>query len=102
MGVYVNATGLDEREEFFEIQDNDEVADEEGEEIAFIQNIEGRFAGDAKKTNYLVVATNHAKGYKVYFFTIVGKTPEFDIKPKYVLKGEGKAKYIMYYNNSNY
>lgn len=101
LGVYVNATGLDEREEFFEIRDNDEVADEDGEEIVFIQNIEGRFAGDKEKANYLVVAMNHAKGYKVYFFTIVGKTPEFDIKPKYVLKGEGKAKYVMYYNSSN-
>ena len=72
----------------------------ENEEIAFIQNIEGRVFGDTKAINYLVVATNTDREWKVYFFTIVGKKPENNPEQAHLIKGEGRVRQVMYYNSS--
>ena len=75
---------------------------DDNEEVAFIQNVKAKVRGDSKIMNYLVVATNSVEGWKVYFFTLVGETAEIAPKPVHVIKGEGRAKQVVYYNSSKY
>ena len=66
------------------------------EKISYIQNISGKIVGDEVSVNYLVVTTNSTAGWKLYFFKIIGVTPQIDPEPVHVFEGKGNARYVMY------
>lgn len=66
------------------------------EKISYIQNISGKIVGDQAIVNYLVVTTNSTAGWKLYFFKIIGVTPQIDPEPVHVFEGTGNARYVMY------